>query len=159
MTILVVDGYNAVYAIQSLRQELEKSLAEARKSTLRMSEAYAKARSIGSVRVVFDGDDRYRHFDASERHKNAVFSRTGAGDDKVIETIRKYASSGKVIVASNDNYVRNNARAHGAVVLDVRELEHPGKKPRTPGKDKNEKKIDQRTCDAITREYRKILGV
>ncbi|HNX90829.1 MAG TPA: NYN domain-containing protein [Candidatus Omnitrophota bacterium] len=160
MTILVVDGYNAVYAIPELRGKLNKSLMLARKSITELSKKYAKSSGfIDEVRVVFDGDDRYRHMEKldPDRGKEQIFSASGRGDDKIIETIRICARKNRVVVASNDNYVRNNARAYGASVIEVQELAH-AKKNKAPGKGA-EKNIDQRVCDEITFEYKKRLGI
>ncbi len=161
-TTLVVDGYNAINAIPKVRKELAKSLECARKAILLLSKEYARSSGyITDVRVVFDGDDRYRHIDRMNIPGVTfqIFSRTGKGDDKVIETVRKYVDCGRVVLASNDNYIRNNARAYGAALVDVKELEgNKDKGKRIKDKAKG-KKIDPSLEREITGYYMKALGL
>jgi predicted RNA-binding protein with PIN domain len=86
-TTLVVDGYNAINAIPKAGKELAKSLEAARNAIIAISKEYARSSGyITDVRVVFDGDDQYRHFDGMNIPGVTfhIFSRTGKGDDKVI---------------------------------------------------------------------------
>lgn len=156
--ILIVDGYNAINAIPEAKKELKKGLKAARSAILALSKEYA--RSSGYIKdfcVVFDGVDENRRLDrfAIPRGRRQVFSGSGAGDEKIIETVKKYSAKGKVVLASNDNYVRNNARAYGAAIIDVREL--AGKK-RKKSRSKT-KGIDKGLKEEITREYREELGI
>jgi len=160
-TTLIVDGYNAINAIDEARGEMERGLRYAREAILAISSEYARSSGyITRVRVVFDGLDRYRHLDNTDisRGRSQVFSGTGKGDDKIIETINKFSRLGRVVLASNDNYVRNNARAYGASVITSDELvrKRPG---RPSGKKLPGKKISGKVKDRITKEYRKELGL
>lgn len=156
-TTLIVDGYNAVNAILEARKELKKSLRAARSIITAMSVEYARSSGyITEFKVVFDGIDKYRGANIL-RGKTQVFSRTGGGDNKIIEMIRKCSKNGKVVLASNDNYVRNNARAYGASIINAEVL--AGKK-RGPSKGKKEeKKISRDLKEKITKEYREKLGI
>ncbi|MDD4013693.1 MAG: NYN domain-containing protein [Candidatus Omnitrophica bacterium] len=165
-TTLVVDGYNAANAIPKIRKELSKSLEAARKAVLAAAKEFARSSGfITDVRVVFDGDDRYREFDRLNIPGVSlqVFSRTGKGDDKVIETVKKCAREGRVVIASNDNYVRNNSRAYGAAVINVKELE--GRKTQIRqgsgriARTGNAKKIAPALENEITRQYMRELGI
>lgn len=161
MTTLVVDGYNAVYAIPETREALKKSLLDARRAILDLAKQYARTSGcIDDVKVVFDGDDRYRYLDKFDlsRTKSQVFSRTGGGDEKIIEMIKVCSRNGKVVLASNDNYVRNNARAYGAGIMDVRELAVKKSKKIKSCRTGETKELDRDTCNEITRDYRKKLG-
>jgi len=89
------------------------------------------------------------------RDKAEVFSKTDEGDDKIIETVRLASKKGKVVLASNDNYVRNNARAYGASIINVRELE----KKKKAKKEVNEKNLKGKLKNQITEEYKKKLGL
>lgn len=161
-TTLVIDGYNAINAIPAVRKELKKSLLSARRAIVLVSRQYARSSGyIDDVRVVFDGLDKYRDLERSGllRGRDQIFSRSGKGDEKVIDTVKKYSAKGKVVLASNDNYVRNNARAYGAAIIDVKDL--AGRKSKDPeiGSDVTEKKIDKNLRKEITEEYRKELGL
>lgn len=166
-TTLVVDGYNAINAIPRAKKELSNSLEAARNAIIAISKEYARSSGyITDVRVVFDGDDRYRHLDGLNIPGVTfhIFSRTGQGDDKVIETVKKYAERGRVVLASNDNYIRNNARAYGAAIVDVRELEGRraaggrGQGAGSRAKDAT-KKISPSVEKDITRHYMAKLGL
>jgi len=159
MTVLVVDGYNAINAVPETRQLAGEDLHEARKEIIRISKEYARSSGyITDVRVVFDGDDRYRYLDALEvpRGKTMIFSGTGEGDDKIIEVVKKCSRKARVIIASNDNYVRNMARGYKATPLNVQELSFMKRKNK---KNKAHKRITQDIKNKINEEYRKELGI
>lgn len=117
--------------------------------------------------VVFDGQDRYRSLERMYVPRDAkhAFSRTGEGDEKIIETVRQYASKPgvRVVVASNDNYVRNNARGHGASLMPSNEIggkKSAGLKGTQKGKETgNGKKLSARAIKKINREYMEELGL
>ena len=161
-TTLVVDGYNAINAIPETKKKLKTGLPAARRAIMAISREYARSSGyITDIRVVFDGDDRYRYLDALElpRGRSQVFSATGKGDAKIIDTVRRRSRYGKVVVASNDNYVRNNSRAYNASLISVDELAG-GKKPAARKAEKAiGKKIDRKVREDITREYRRKLGL
>jgi predicted RNA-binding protein with PIN domain len=122
---LIIDGYNAANAIPLVRRQLKKSLEAARSTIMAMAAEYARRSGyITEFKVVFDGVDKYRKFDKfnlpSGRMK--VFSCTGGGDKKIIETVKRCSASGRVVLASNDNYVRNNARAYGASIINAEDI-------------------------------------
>jgi len=158
MTTLVVDGYNAIYAIPVTRELIGESLDRARKEILAISRKYARSSGyITDVKIVFDGDDRYRgrHGRDISRDAAEIYSRTGSGDDKIIETVQACSRRGRVVLASNDNYVRNNARGYGASLINPEKLYDEkrngpaGRYDRIPGD----------ICDRITREYMEELGL
>ena len=159
-TTLVVDGYNAINAIPEVQKKLKTSLKSARSTILAISKEYARSSGyITDVRVVFDGSDKNRRKEARMPHgKNLVFSGTGKGDEKIIETVKKCAQKGKVVLASNDNYVRNNARAYNAKIISSEELTSTKKRVKSSSKS-SEKKIDKSLQDEITREYKERLGL
>ncbi|MFH1878992.1 MAG: NYN domain-containing protein [Candidatus Omnitrophota bacterium] len=95
---LVVDGYNAINAISAVRKEMDKSLLSARQSIIALSREYARSSGyISNVRVVFDGDDKYRKDPVLNRlrGKDQVFSETGRGDDKIIQTVKECSRYGR----------------------------------------------------------------
>ncbi|MBD3426470.1 MAG: hypothetical protein GF409_04505 [Candidatus Omnitrophica bacterium] len=160
-TTLVVDGYNAINAIAKTRRHLGKDLLSARSDIITITKEYVRSSGyITDFCVVFDGQDKYRH---NERLYGAgdisqVFSRTGEGDDKIIRTVKEYSADGRVIVASNDNYVRNMSRGYGARILPVENLV---KKKRSVSRKErgSSKRIDEKIKNRITREYRRMLGL
>jgi len=123
MKILIVDGYNVINKLESLSDISDVSLKDARDTVTDLANEYKrKDGGIKEVYVVFDGKTQYRDLNMS-RPKEHIFSDTGGGDKKIIETIRKYSDKGRVLVVSDDNYVRNNARAYSAGLLRPTDLE------------------------------------
>lgn len=122
MKILVVDGYNVINRIRDLSEIADRSLKDAREAVTELSNEYKKRDGgISEVYVVFDGQNQYRDLDIPHP-KEHIFSDTGEGDRKIIETIRRASDKGAVIVVSDDNYVRNNARAYSASLMRPVEL-------------------------------------
>lgn len=163
-TTLVVDGYNAINAISEIRKLLKDSLLSARSGIIMLASEYARSSGyITDFCVVFDGQDRYRYLERMYVPRDAkhTFSKSGEGDDKILETVRSFSEKGKVVVASNDNYVRNNSRSYGASIIDSEELGGKKKKKmRAAGDAKSQDKaLDKDVRDRITREYMEELGL
>lgn len=126
MKAIVIDGYNAIHNIGYLEALLDESLAEARDAITELALEYKrKVGGIAEVCVVFDGRDEYRGI-SSPRHQ--IFSDTGQGDRKIIRMVEKLSDKYDVIVASNDNFVRNNARAYKASTISIEEFFAAAKK-------------------------------
>ncbi|MFA6636398.1 MAG: NYN domain-containing protein [Candidatus Omnitrophota bacterium] len=167
-TVLIVDGYNAINAVPETKKLLKENLLSARSRIIMLTSEYARSSGyITDFCVVFDGQDRYRHLEKIYLSSSSkqTFSRTGQGDEKIIETVRQYSlmSGVRVVVASNDNYVRNNARGYGASLLRSEVLS-----PAVSGKKKSErgssrkngaKEISPEVKAKINKEYKKELGL
>jgi uncharacterized protein len=167
-TVLIVDGYNAINAIPETKKLLKENLLSARSKIIMITQEYVRSSGyITDFCVVFDGRDEYRYLDRIHVpfSSRQTFSGTGEGDDKIIETIRQYSSRAgvRVVVASNDNYVRNNARGYRASLVDSEDL--AGKRTRVENvkreakSGRSDKKISKDVKDRITREYKKELGL
>ncbi|MBF0215514.1 MAG: NYN domain-containing protein [Candidatus Omnitrophica bacterium] len=160
MNILIIDGYNAIYAIAPAREKLRVGLKQARDYILSLCGEFVRSSGfIDDFRVVFDGDDRYRDIEKliGRLSEKTVFSRKGEGDNKIIHMIRECSGKNKVIVASNDNYVRNNARAYGAKLIDPRDMLKVAKGDHISC-DGCEKTFDRNLMARITKEYIKELN-
>jgi len=163
-TTLIVDGYNAINAIPETRKKLKDGLLDARSLLIVMTREYVRSSGyIDDFCVVFDGQDRYRHLDRLiPRGGGQVFSRTGLGDEKIIDTVKRYSEKNRVIVASDDNFIKNMSRGYRASVISPEDL--AGKKKKLRTKNKNEekhpdKKIGKKLRDSITEEYKRQLGL
>ena len=122
MKILVIDGYNVINKISYLSKIADRNLQEARQAVTELADKYKrKDGGISEVYVVFDGKDQYRNLDILTP-KEHIFSTTGQGDRKIIETVKRASDKGIVTVVSDDNYVRNNARAYSASLLHCNQL-------------------------------------
>ncbi|MDD5686733.1 MAG: NYN domain-containing protein [Elusimicrobia bacterium] len=117
MKILVVDGYNVINRIEYLAEIADRDLKDARDAVTELANEYKKRDGgISEVYVVFDGQNQYKDLDIPRR-KEHIFSDSGEGDRKIIETIRRVSNKGTVVVVSDDNYVRNNARAYSSNLM------------------------------------------
>ena len=75
---------------------------------------------------MFDGKTQYKAHNLS-RPREHVFSETGRGDKKIVDIMRKYSKDYILVVASDDNYVRNSARAYSASILTIADLAKTGR--------------------------------
>lgn len=121
MKILIVDGYNAIHKIPEIEDLLDDSLQAARSAITDLAKKYQRRDGgISEVFVVFDGKDEYS---GSPFNKpNQVFSKTGEGDKKIVRLAQDKSGQFHVIVASDDNYVRNSSRSAGATVITISEF-------------------------------------
>jgi predicted RNA-binding protein with PIN domain len=122
MKALVVDGYNVVHKIPHLEALLDTSLREARDAVTKLAIDYQrKIGGIKEVNVVFDGKDEYRYLNSSAP-PHQIFSKSGEGDRAIIRTVQRLSGRYHVLVVSDDNYVKNNSRAHNASTISVLEF-------------------------------------
>lgn len=121
MKVLIVDGYNAIHKIPEIDALLDESLEEARKAITDLAREYQRRDGgIAEVYVVFDGKTEYNGLFLNK--PSQVFSKTGEGDRKIIRLAQGKSNQFHVIVASDDNYVGNSARAAGATVIRIAEF-------------------------------------
>jgi predicted RNA-binding protein with PIN domain len=155
MKALIIDGYNAIYKIPPLQRLMDKSLHEARIAVTQLAKDYKRrCGGIDRICVVFDGKDEHRSA-SPLRDPEHVFSKTGEGDSEVIRTIKRLSPRHHVVVVSDDNFVRNNARAHSATVLSVAAFAASLYKEKSQRKkSKPSKHIDPDEASRITEELR-----
>lgn len=163
MLTLILDGYNVIHAIPELTKRLDQSLESARQGLIDFCVAFkAKRGDVGQLYIVFDGDDAYAGQPSMDRGGVTVmFSRRGEeADERILKLIRHDGGQSRFLIVSDDTYIFNNARAHGARVISVRDfyaqrraadprqdrVELPGKTPLPSGE-----------AQRITDEYRKHL--
>ncbi len=162
-TTLVIDGYNAINAIPEARKKLKESLLSARSAIIIIAKEFVRSSGyINDFCVVFDGQDKYRHLERMHIPVGGtqIFSESGEGDDTIIDTVRKYANEGRVVVASNDNYVKNMSRGYGASLMPVDDLvRKKAKGARLKAKETEKKKIARQEKNKITKDYMRELGI
>ncbi|MFH1781994.1 MAG: NYN domain-containing protein [Candidatus Omnitrophota bacterium] len=123
---LIIDGYNAINKIASLIAKREISLEASRDHFISILNNFLSTnRLFSKVYIVFDS----RSEDIGVRKESCgrvevLFGNTHKDADKVIVDILKNAKeSSSISVASDDNFVRNHARAFGCDPMTIRELE------------------------------------
>ena len=92
------------------------------------------------------------------RGNTQIFSRIDQCDDEIIKIVKSYSEYGKVIVVSNDNYVRNGCRPYASLMHAEDLFRTKNKKNDKKEKDQT-KKIQKSLSDKITEEYRHDLGL
>ncbi len=186
MIVLVLDGYNVIHAVPELVRALDRSLEASREALIAVCQAYrARRGDIARLYIVFDGDRSNRGpHEVPERSEDASWGRgavsgvsqgTRGGvsvlfsrrpedaDERILQLIRADGGRSQFVIVSNDNYIFNNARVHGARVISVAEfyaqLRSASVKPTRSGRTKSSEKSTLPTRDAqqITEEYQRYL--
>jgi predicted RNA-binding protein with PIN domain len=159
MKALVIDGYNAIHKIPYLKNIIDnENLFKARTEITSLAEEYKRKRGgIAKCIVVFDGKDTYKNSGFCSP-KNQLFSKTGMGDEEVINTVKLLSKKYQVEVVTDDNFIINNSRVYKATILSVSEFMrflHKNKsiEKHTPSK------ISQKDISKINNELIKEWGL
>ena len=162
MAELILDGYNVIHKIPSLRNHLKRSLEEARKALANFIITRASSYDKSSISIVFDGRDGIINTGSVLSGIKCIYTKTRQeADDLIISLIRNSPNPRNITVISDDNYVANNCKAHGAKVKPVHCLLQKKTLPsqrKTPSSKDSEKLIDGKTADKITAMLRKEYG-
>lgn len=165
MITLVLDGYNVIHAVPELARQLDRSLEAARDALVSLCREYRAARGdIEELYVIFDGNEAYAGGLRGERGGVRVLftPRHEEADERILQLIRADAGHSRFVIVSNDTYIFNNARVHGARVIPVQEfygMTRPARTSRSKPPPVADNKMTLSTGDAqrITEEYRKRL--
>lgn len=125
MQTLIIDGYNVIYAVPEIEELLGESLEAARIRLIRfLLEAKNSRKDIERVCVVFDGKaEGYDEETSAAPGITAIYTQKGKdADKKILEIIKNSADPGIITVVSNDNFIFNNSRVHGARMKTVSEF-------------------------------------
>ena len=121
---IIVDGYNVIYALDSLKHLMPANKERARESLAIMLQSIY---SIESVRImlVFDSAfDRIKiEYPLGDKSFEFIFAPQYLTADGVIERIIvRIHNKASVTVVSNDNLVRESTRSNGAMAMRPIEL-------------------------------------
>ena len=121
---IIVDGYNVIYASDSLKEFMPNNKLRARES---LAELIKAIHSIETVRVavVFDsGNERLEiEYPFGDKSFEFIFAPASLTADGVIERILVRAPKKDLItVVSNDNLVREATRSNGALAIRPNDL-------------------------------------
>jgi predicted RNA-binding protein with PIN domain len=162
--ILLVDGYNVINRLPELRPSLEARLENAQNKLALQLSTWKRAHPDFECVIVFDGNPLHGG-DANQRLAGikCIFSRTPhGGDAAIIAFVRDHwGKTSDITVVSDDNYVRNNCRAHGASVQPSSHIMVRKSRPAVSrGKlSADGKDIDKKAAAAIDRELKKKFGL
>lgn len=162
--ILLVDGYNVINRLPELRPSLEGGLENAQNRLALQLSAWRLSHPGFDCVIVFDGNPRHGGPDVQRLAGiKCLFSRTPhGGDAAIIAFVRDHhGSQSDITVVSDDNYVRNNCRAHGAAVepsnfILAKKPSAPVKRPPHP---EGGKGLDRKAAAEINKELKKKFGI
>jgi predicted RNA-binding protein with PIN domain len=157
MNQIILDGYNVIHKIPQLKHNLENSLENARTSLANFVMTWTKTHTHkGSIAIVFDGRDGIINSSQSICGIKCIFTKTKQeADDRIISMVRNHPNSKEIIVISDDNYVTNNCKAHGAQVRPADFLTQP----KSQVSIQDDKHIDSKTEQEITNWLKKQYGM
>lgn len=165
MVTIILDGYNVIHAVPELSRQLDRSLEAARQALVRLCETYlARRGDVTQLYVIFDGTDLDARGSRADRGRVTVLftQRQEEADERILNLIRADGGRSRFVIVSNDTYIFNNARVHGARVMSVGEFYaqlRPARTARSKRPAVTEKMpLSTRDAQWITEEYRKYLA-
>ncbi|OGD18706.1 MAG: hypothetical protein A2W03_08955 [Candidatus Aminicenantes bacterium RBG_16_63_16] len=161
--ILLVDGYNVINRLPDLRPSLEGGLEIAQNRLVLQISDWRRSHPEFDCVIVFDGNPLPGGGPQRQAGIRCLFSRTPhGGDAAIISFVRNHQGrKSDITVVSDDNYVRNNCRAHGAAVrpsdfIRVKKAGPAGRGGKHPDGGKG---IDRKAAAEIDRELKKKYGL
>ncbi len=125
MERLIVDGYNVVHALPSLKRLMQEASLEAARDSLVDRVSVISMVTGVEVTVVFDSNRAASGSESMVGDVRVVFTRKGHSADHAIERLAYRAGeAGDVItVATSDRFQRDLVRGMGGAVISAPELE------------------------------------
>ena len=160
---LIIDGYNAINKIGELEVRKDSSLEASRMHFVRMLKDFMFQKDMfDKVLLVFDSKEKGLGIrSCSYGNVEALFATNDKDADGVIvDLLRGASSADKISVSSDDNFVRNHARAFGRDVISISELKKiiMLKKGRPEGKIQ-EKDLGADKIKDINKELKELWGL
>ena len=161
--MLIVDGYNVIGRNPILREKKSTSLERARIALANMVFTWNQRHDSYDCLIVFDGRDPI----GSNSSKvivsgvRCLFTKTKIeADDEIIRAVRESLGvASNITVVSDDNYVGNNCRAHGATVEPASYFDKSQNKGSANRSASGEKTMDQKSISEINKEQRIRFGL
>ena len=165
--IYIIDAYNVIHKIKKLEVTLNQNLRRARDALVELCGRLVCARGgISKIILVFDGKSEFRDLqNASPPKIELVFSETGeSADERIILVLEQLEKQRNKCVVSDDNFVRNHARAYAASVMSVSQftpLIYPSnqKQPNKRSPHDSARGLSPEEARDITEAYKKHLGL
>ena len=122
---LIIDGYNAISKIEELDAKKDISLEASRMFFIKMlMEFMDRKRMFDKIFVVFDSKDKelgVRKY--SYGGVETLFTTNDrSADGVIVELLKDSSPEDKISVCSDDNFLRNHARAFGRDAVSIQEL-------------------------------------
>ena len=157
---LIIDGYNAIGKIRELESKKDTSLEASRMHLIKMLlDFMSQKRIFDKVFVVFDSKEKALGVRKdSYGDVEVLFATSDRDADRVIvDLLRDSSSEEKISVSSDDNFIRNHARAYGCDVITISELRKiiMLKKKNYRSKITRDKHIEGEKANSINAELKK----
>ena len=166
LMIYILDAYNVIHKIPALESKLDTNLRAAREALTSLCGNLAARRGdITQIILVFDGKSEYRDLPQSPPAKiRLVFSETWEeADERIVRILEELPQKIQKWVVSDDNFVRNHARAYEASPMPVaqfRTLSTPSTSQKISRNNRDEAfSLPVKTAEEITAAYKKALGL
>ncbi len=120
MHTLLIDGYNVIHGVPSLRQKLDLNIGESRASLIHLLAGLASAKKGNvAIHVFFDGAKAHDGFDSEPfvRGVDIHFSRGQNADQDILDFLHRFANKAEVTVVTDDRNLAYQTSAEGAEVL------------------------------------------
>lgn len=166
--LYIIDAYNFIHKTPSLESALDQDLRSARDALiLHCNRLIEKRGDITRIILVFDGRSEFHNLPQPQIPKiDIIFSSTyETADEKIIEVLQSFSHKKNITrVVSDDNFVRNQARAYrvsGISIQEFHEFTNPIKKNKNKSSKNDHDKINLNGEIAfdITEAYKKELGI
>lgn len=129
MKILIVDGYNVIHKIPSLKSHLGTSLESARNALVSyMAQWRVRCKFTGDIRIVFDGkNELYGPMGSVQMTPPGIccfFSHsTEEADTYIVRMLKAEATSSEITVVTDDTFIQNHCKVYSAHSQPVSYLE------------------------------------
>lgn len=123
--VMILDGYNILHQIPRWRQQLETSLEGGREQLLAYCSRWMRERGdVWLFVVVFDGAGASGTMQQPVgRGVRVIFSPSGqTADDRLLDMMHELGPRHVYTVVSDDRYVKDKARLHGAELMGSRQF-------------------------------------
>lgn len=164
--VYILDAYNVLHKMRRFETALDQNLRAAREALTNFCAALKQSRGdIASIILVFDGRSEFRDLpQIAPQGIQLVFSETNEdADDRIATLLEELPAKPMKCVVSDDNSVKNHARAFKARVMSVAEFESLANTAAAKNKAKvlppAKPALAPDLADKITEAYKKALGL
>ena len=165
MKVYIIDAYNVIHKSSGLARFLDQSLKASRDALMELCVSFKQRRGdVKKVVLAFDGNSNFNDLpQESYAGLEIVYTETGEdADDRILEILEGIGRTDHAYVVSDDNCVRNHARAYRATPVSVSAFYSEITKThrrRVSAFSTSKKVLSAAAAKQVTEEYRRLLGL
>ena len=159
---IILDGYNVIHKIKSLCGSGGKSLEAQRKSLTDFMVRWKHEKPYhGKIIIVYDGKDEVYGGDQAPGPFQVIFTRSNEeADERIVALLRESKEPAKLLVVSDDNFVKNHCSVYSVDHKPVSFLvQKSASKKNSQQKTDSPKEIDPRTQQEINDLLKREWGI